>query len=375
MIEIKNTKQVVDDFGLKILVHGPPGVGKTRLCVTTGDLEHTLIISAEGGLLSIKDWDVDVAQVRNVNDVYEVFEFLKRGEHEYTWVCLDSISEIAEVILQGEKLRNRDGRRAYGEMADTVFDLLRGFRNLPYHVVMTAKQGREEIDGRVLHAPMLPGRQLTLNIAYLFDEVFALRVETNQEGELVRVLQTGKSRSFEAKDRSGKLGMYEQANLEGIHRKIAGLPEIIEEPEEEEEIVQTNKEGSVKRVAVPPANDRKRVTGGDEDSAQGPKRIGGGAANELRRTNLRRKLFMLLKEAGIKNAMITDYICARCEREVGVDGVGEVPIEILELWAQELDIPARANDGEKFSPRRMHINATIKLWKEWKTSRAASASA
>lgn len=371
VIEIKSTKQVVDDFGLKILVHGPPGVGKTRLCVTTGDLDNTLIISAEGGLLSIKDWDVDVAQVRNVNDVYEVYEFLKGGEHDYTWVCLDSISEIAEVILQGEKLRNRDGRRAYGEMADTVFDLLRGFRNLPYHVVMTAKQGREEIDGRVLHAPMLPGRQLTLNIAYLFDEVFALRVETNQEGELIRVLQTGKSRSFEAKDRSGKLGMYEQANLEGIHRKIAGLPELVVE-EEEEEIVQTNKEGDVKRIAVPPASDRKRVTSSGEGEA---KRIGGGAASELRRTNLRRKLFMLLKEAGVKNAMITQYITARCEREVGVDGVNDVPIEILELWAQELDIPSKPAEGAKFSPRRMHINATIKLWKEWKGNQPQPATA
>lgn len=222
-MKITTTREVVGEFGLKILVHGPPGAGKTRLCATTGDLKHTLIISAEGGLLSVREWEIDVAQVGSIDDVYEVYEFLKRGDHHYRWVCLDSISEIAEVVLAGEKLRNRDARRAYGEMADTVFDLIRGFRNLPCHVLMTAKQGREEIDGRTLHAPMLPGRQLTLNVAYLFDEVFALRVETNAEGEVVRVLQTGKSKSFDAKDRSGALSMFEQADLSAIAAKICGV--------------------------------------------------------------------------------------------------------------------------------------------------------
>lgn len=223
MMKITTTREVVGEFGLKILVHGPPGAGKTRLCATTGDLKSTLIISAEGGLLSVREWEIDVAQVSSIDDVYEVYEFLKRGDHHYRWVCLDSISEIAEVVLAGEKLRNRDARRAYGEMADTVFDLIRGFRNLPCHVLMTAKQGREEIDGRTLHAPMLPGRQLTLNVAYLFDEVFALRVETNAEGEVVRVLQTGKSKSFDAKDRSGALSMFEQADLSAIAAKVCGI--------------------------------------------------------------------------------------------------------------------------------------------------------
>lgn len=231
-MKIISTRQAANTFGLKILVHGPPGAGKTRLCATTGDLDRTLIISVEGGLLSVRDWDIDVVQVRTIDDVYEVFEYLRKGEHEYTWVCLDSISEIAEIVLAGEKLRNRDARRAYGEMADTVFDLIRGFRNLNCHVLMTAKQGREEVDGRTLHTPLLPGRQLTLNVAYLFDEVFALRVETNSEGEIIRVLQTGRSRSYDAKDRSGSLNMFEDADLAAVASKIQAKHDHIDAQED-----------------------------------------------------------------------------------------------------------------------------------------------
>lgn len=256
-MKIISTRQAANTFGLKILVHGPPGAGKTRLCATTGDLGRTLIISVEGGLLSVRDWDIDVVQVRTIDDVYEVFEYLKKEGDAYTWVCLDSISEIAEIVLAGEKLRNRDARRAYGEMADTVFDLIRGFRNLNCHVLMTAKQGREEIDGRTLHGPLLPGRQLTLNVAYLFDEVFALRVETNSEGEIIRVLQTGRSRSYDAKDRSGSLNMFEDADLAAVAAKIQAKHAHLDAEEaaveeEEPEVTQVPEEPSEPEIEQVP---------------------------------------------------------------------------------------------------------------------------
>jgi len=358
-MEITNTKKLGYDLGLKILVHGPPGAGKTRLCSTTGDLEHTLIISSEGGLLSIKEYDIDVVEVATINDVYEVYTFLQRGEHEYTWVCLDSISEIAEVVLQGEKLRNRDARRAYAEMADTVFDLLRGFRNLPFNVVMTAKQGREEIDGRTLHAPMLPGRQLTQNIAYLFDEVFALRVETNSENEVVRVLQTGKNRQFEAKDRSGLLSMFERADLDYVSKKIRGEdPDAVEE-EEGEEVIQRGTRGE-KRIASSVPSDE-RITA----KADAPKRTSTSTADELRRAHLRRQLFLLLKSANLSNNQIVNFIRARCEMESGSQSIDDVPVDIIEMWAKELEEASNTPpQGKRVSPRQALVREVLKSFKK-----------
>lgn len=436
MMKITTTREVVGEFGLKILVHGPPGAGKTRLCATTGDLKHTLIISAEGGLLSVREWEIDVAQVGSIDDVYEVYEFLKRGDHHYRWVCLDSISEIAEVVLAGEKLRNRDARRAYGEMADTVFDLIRGFRNLPCHVLMTAKQGREEIDGRTLHAPMLPGRQLTLNVAYLFDEVFALRVETNSEGEVVRVLQTGKSKSFDAKDRSGALSMFEQADLSAIAAKICGVgaaadPKASEDEEDDEaqedEVVEQELKvasalASSKSVDVRQAqgvnaheeperamsealarasSDRNpRAEPGEAPAAKpSPKPMPAktrlsvdaeaelqrtsvshsasarhkGTAEELRRAHLRRQLFMLLKSAALSHDQIAAYMLARCEREFLTQSVQEVPLQALELWAAELEsLETSVAPGKKASARTAHVRQLLKRHEVWKRQQEAA---
>lgn len=218
--KIKSTQEIVHSNGIKILVHGPAKAGKTRLCATTGNLAHTLIISAEAGLLSLREYDIPAIEVKSLPELREVYSYLQRGDHDYRWICLDSISEIAEVVLAAEKGRSKDARQAYGEMADIMFAVLRKFRDLPCNVVMTAKQGREEDNGRLLYVPLLPGRQLTQNIAYLFDEVFALRVAQKDDGTLARRLQTARDTQYEAGDRSGALKMYEPANLKHIHDKI-----------------------------------------------------------------------------------------------------------------------------------------------------------
>ena len=87
---------------------------------------------------------------------------------------------------------------------------------------MTAKQERKEdqVSGAQLYFPSLPGAKLGQGVSYFFDEVFALRVEKDAEGNVVRMLQTGRDFQFEAKDRSGKLAMYEPCDLAAIAAKI-----------------------------------------------------------------------------------------------------------------------------------------------------------
>lgn len=216
------TKQAAAAQGLKLLVHGPPGAGKTRLCATTGDPEGTLIVSAEAGLLSLRgESDLHVYTVQQLEDVEEVLGFLEGPENAFRWVCVDSISEIAEVCLSALKASTRDPRAAYGEMAERMFRLIRRFRDLPCNVYMSAKQERTpDADGRLLRQPSLPGRQLTGGIGYLFDEVFALRMDTGDDGAPVRWLQCHGDGIYEAKDRSGALEMAEWPDLAAIHAKI-----------------------------------------------------------------------------------------------------------------------------------------------------------
>lgn len=234
-VKIKSVDESIGNSGIKVLVHGPAGSGKTTLCATTG--VPTLIISAESGLLAIKGAPdfIKVVEVTSIKDMGEILAGLKDGSIQYVdpdgeaypfqWIALDSITEIAEKLLAAEKARSADPRQAYGALIDDMLELMKDFRDLPnYNVVMSCKQNRvkDEFAGTMLYEPAMPGTKLGPQIPYLFDEVFALRVEKDEEGKDYRVLQTNRDIRFEAKDRSGALDMFEKPSLKHIQSKITG---------------------------------------------------------------------------------------------------------------------------------------------------------
>lgn len=224
-IKLTSTAQAAVDNGIKVLVHGPAGSGKTTLCATTG--EPTVIISAEAGLLSLRGHDIPVIEVKTLADVHEAYRFITESSDaaDFRWVCLDSISEIAEVCLAEEKAKTRDPRQAYGALQDEMGQLIRAFRDIPgRNVYFSAKQERKEdqVSGAQIYFPALPGAKLGQGVSYFFDLVFALRVERDADGNVTRALQTGRDFQYEAKDRSGALEMYEPCDLRAIAQKIAG---------------------------------------------------------------------------------------------------------------------------------------------------------
>lgn len=221
-ITLKSTKDAAFD-GIKILVHGPAGAGKTSLCATTG--EPTVIISAESGLLSLRGVDIPVIEVKALDQLYEAYDFVVNTEQgqAFKWICLDSISEIAEVVLNHEKKIAKDPRQAYGALAEKMTDLIRAFRDLPgRNVYFSCKQERakDEQSGAMLYYPAMPGNMLKQGVGYFFDEVFALRVEKDADGNPTRWLQTSRDYNYEAKDRSGSLEMFESPDLAAIAAKI-----------------------------------------------------------------------------------------------------------------------------------------------------------
>ncbi len=219
--QIRNTRDIALE-GVKVLVYGEPGAGKTRLCATAPE---PFVLSAESGLLSLQEEGLDYAIIESIDDLNEAYAWINSSEEakKYKTICLDSISEIAEQVLAEEKNASRDGRKAYGEMADRVTRILRAFRDLRgKHVYFSAKIERTQTDsGAILYAPSLPGRTLTQGVGYFFDEEFAL-MKIAVEEEVRFVLQTSSDLSYEAKDRSGKLDFYEKPDLTAIFEKISG---------------------------------------------------------------------------------------------------------------------------------------------------------
>ena len=220
---IVSPADAVQDQGAKILVYGMAGAGKTFLARTAPG--KVLVISAEAGLLSIRDaQNVEAIEVKSAAEVVEVYEALRSGKLQYDTVCLDSISEISELLLQAEKARHKDARKAYGEVQESVTNVMRAFRDLQMHVMFICKEDKVNNDGVFEQAPKMVGTKLGQSITYFFDEVLALRVieDTDAEGNPVqaRWLQTRIGQGYVAKDRSGKLEAFEEPNLTKLIEKL-----------------------------------------------------------------------------------------------------------------------------------------------------------
>jgi phage nucleotide-binding protein len=218
-ISLKRTRDISRN-GVKLLVYGQAGAGKTSLIKT---LPTPLVLSAEAGLLSIQDADLAYIEIKTIDDLREAYTFLMgEGGNSFESIALDSISEIAEVILNAEKKATKDPRQAYGAMQEQVSDLIRAFRDIPgKNVYMSAKLEKSQDEmGRILYAPSMPGNKTGQQLPYFFDEVLALRVERDQEGNVQRALMCDSDGLWQAKDRSGKLTAWEAPDLGAIVEKI-----------------------------------------------------------------------------------------------------------------------------------------------------------
>lgn len=217
-MEVKSTKNVINN-GVKIVVYGGAGAGKTTLSRTLPD---PIILSAEAGLLSLAGSDLPYIEIHNMDELCEAYEYVKNSK-VYKSIVLDSVSEIAEVVLAAEKEKYKDPRQAYGSLLDEMKALIRAFRNLPFNVYVSAKMEKIQNDnGKIFYGPSAPGTKVAEALPYFFDEVFALRVEMNQDGKLERMLQTFNDGVYQAKDRSGKLDAYEVPDLGAVIAKIGG---------------------------------------------------------------------------------------------------------------------------------------------------------
>jgi len=208
---------------IKLLVYGQAGAGKTSLIPT---MPAPIILSAEGGLLSIRDSNIPFIEIDGMDTLREAYKWLTGSDEAKAFdsVALDSISEIAEVCLAAEKAKGGDVRKAYGEMQTTMAEVVRSFRDLPgRHVLFTAKLDKTQDEmGRMLYSPSMPGQKTGQALPYFFDLVLAQRVEKDSDGNIQRALMCQSDGLWQAKDRSGKLDAWEAPDLGAIIEKIGG---------------------------------------------------------------------------------------------------------------------------------------------------------
>ena len=232
MPNFTSTSEASQSGGIKFLVHGPAGVGKTMLA---GTLPDPVILATKGeGVLSLSEAnqrrvfgdarDIPVILIEKPTDITDALKYLKtdtRGK-QFESVILDSVSDMFAIQLTGLKIAFKDPRQAYGELYDKGLGMIRDFKALPAHVLFVATQEKEkdEETGKLLWMASAPGKSLTKDLPYMFDEVFAMQIHANEKGEKLRWLLTQLTPQFSAKDRSGALDEYEEPNLSAIIDKI-----------------------------------------------------------------------------------------------------------------------------------------------------------
>lgn len=223
-LRFTTTDRAAQLHGVKILVHGNSGVGKTTLCSTS---PSPIILSAEAGLLSLRKFQIPVIEIKTVEELIEAHRWCSQSAEatQFSTICIDSITEVGEVVLANAKKQVKDPRQAYGELIEKMLFTIKAFRDLPgKHVYMAAKTEplKDETTGIIRYMASMPGSKLGPQLPYLFDEVFRLGINKTQQGETYRFLQTQPDLQYDAKDRSGALDAIEPPDLTHVINKILG---------------------------------------------------------------------------------------------------------------------------------------------------------
>lgn len=224
-MNIKNLKpigQLANNYGAKILAYGQAGCGKTPLMQTA---PNPVVCVTEPGMLSLKNCNtIPAAACYSADEVEDFFKWLFSSAEvkNFQTVCVDSISQLAEIILESEVKKYKNKLQAYGEMSRKVMNIVNGLYHMKeLNVYMIAKLQKVQ-EGEVFTLrPYFPGQDLNVKIPHLFDEIFYIESKlpvANQKP--VTVINTQSGYNFIARDRSGKLIPTEIPNLSEIIKKI-----------------------------------------------------------------------------------------------------------------------------------------------------------
>lgn len=225
------------DEYLNILLFGREGSGKTTAAVSLANLGYgnVLVVNAEGGLKknTLKRHGIDTSRIQvwppqgepishaGLDEVYrQIKADLARDPKSWAGVVFDSATEVVQALVdfvandriskaerKGVNIDQIDqfftDRSDYGTMSKMFRDILRKFRDLPCHFIVTALERRDvdEDTGKVQYGPAVtPGVQTDL-LGYV-DLVLACSAATEEQPFRALTRSSGK---YRGKDRLGIL--------------------------------------------------------------------------------------------------------------------------------------------------------------------------
>ena len=208
------------DF-LSALLYGDPGVGKTTVIGTASLVPAmcpVLLLDVEGGDLSLTGFPgIEVVRVTSYKEMQPIYDELYRMRRGYRTVAIDNLTALryfsmSDIMIQTKATsKNPDNvdievpsQREWGKNSEQIRRVVRGFRDLPMHTIFTAHAKEEEQkNGLFVTKPSLPGK-LANEVSGFVDLLLYYNMKI-VGSESKRLLQTQKTATTHAKERSGKL--------------------------------------------------------------------------------------------------------------------------------------------------------------------------